>query len=108
MSDIKFEVKQYVPTEATNTFAPLVTAAIEAGDDALIEFVVPVDVKPGYAKVQVQKAARAADHTARFQRDESTKEGHVLAFVLKDRIVRKPKDSATVEEDAATETPEQG
>ena len=103
MSDIKFELKTYVPKEADNPFAPIVTAAIEAGEDAMPELIVPADIKPGYAKVQIQKAARAADRSARFTRNEATKEGHVLAFRLGNRLVRRAKDSATVEEDAATE-----
>lgn len=102
MSDIKFEVKTYVPTEAANPMLPLIDAAIAQGEDAVIVFEVPKDTAASYAKSLVQKGARTKGHTARFVKEvegKPVKADH-LAFRLANKIERKAAESATVDEDA--------
>lgn len=116
MTDIKLTSKPYTPPRKTNPFEAVVAQAVdkdaEAGAPLLHEFIAPSEMTPGYAKVQLQKAARDAGLSARIPVDESTKDGHKFGFTLNPRKVRTTKDSATVEADEAdaaeADTTEQG
>lgn len=105
MTDIQLTSKPYTPPRKANPFEGVVAQAVdkdnEAGAPLLHEFIAPKDMTPGYAKVQLQKAARDADLSARIPVDESTKDGHKFGFTLNPRKVRTTKDSASVEEDEA-------
>lgn len=105
MTDVKLTSEPYVAPRKANPFDAVVAQAVdrdnEAGVPMLHKFIAPSDMTPGYAKVQLQKAARDAGLSARIPLDESTKDGQVYGFTLAPRKVRTVKNAATVEEDEA-------